>query len=943
MQKKILVFVLFLLCRCQNKEESPFLPFGDGFTETPRFEFQYGTIEETGDVIENTNYTSFDSNLLCIHSLPISLYRRELGGKFRICWKTNESVFQKWNEGFSLLENDFLEYPNWNLSGKGWQASTIELGKWKKDSEKLENLFSWDSQIWSSGLVTYQTLGLPHPTLIQRTEAVCEVVFPSQSFSGSENKQRTLTFELPCPDLGEIAEQIETQNEKWLAECDPAEPEVSELFRHSESSYQRFIEWENPQDKVLCPRFSSIDWENEGTWKSFQSDLFSKRTKLILPRGILLFSDESKYHGIPIPKDFFLRLGTNVRVRLGDSEFRDSNFSFRQGNEFFTTQTHSVSCRNQFNFWKTEEIFCGNPGLPNSLEKKENEDTIPGCKPEQIQITEFYPGNHFDSEMPIPGYFEFQNTGRTCDGSSLNWFFDHSLYPLSAGEWVLPTGSIFLLTRKLWVGLELLEKEKPFSLPKVSFQIPSFYFQDRKTKLKSEFVTSPYHFHLLRFQEKNRFSIQVNLRNESPHPQVNSSHFLSSYGFQISPGKANEGLVNQISTELMEYHPGPSPFFDFGFSGREEGVVTFERENGNRYSFWKPNGTEILTFVTESSGCFGERNYRLPEDFFTHPIRSLRYQNLSSNAPITVPLDPNFIREKSMDGTRSLHPEPNPIFFSRSLVPSLNCAGTFRSPGQRKERSLEVERLPSAFTYLSNFSLEQDMEILIGNGSEKVSSTLQPLGGNFYQLRLESPLPHFPEEQIYSYFSHPKLIKTKSFLERKGPIQIEAIYPNPHQSQNEWVYLCNRGNAPEDLSVYLVEDEGNTDELVSYQTRFPSLSPLGSGGQSFQYNSTILNPGGCAWIVDPDGKDWYLPIFQKGSDLLLTVRTTATIGNGISSGESIQLRKKQGPKSILISSFGHKESFSVLRITVATGEFLWLKSDALGMSLSDFEIFREEF
>ncbi|PJZ45562.1 LIC11755 family lipoprotein [Leptospira brenneri] len=939
MRKQILVFILFLL-GCQNKENSPFLSFGGVYDEVPRLEFQYGEVEDAGDIIENTNYTSFESGLLCIHSLPLSLYDRELGGKFRICWKTNEHISEKWNQGFSLLEEEPKEYPSWEIKGNGWKAVALEYGKWKKDSEALNKVLQWERQIWSSGLVTYQTFGLPHPTFIQRTSEVCEILFPSHRLMGSENKQLVLSFELGCPDLGEIAERIESQNENWFSHCDPTEPVVSELFRHSESSYQRWIEWENPKDSVLCPKDPTIDLEIGGEWKSFQSDLFAKRSKIILPHGILLFSDDQRYQGIPIPKEFLSGLGTDAQVRFGNSEFRDSHFSFRQGNEFFSSQVRSLSCRNQYNLWKAKDLFCGNPGLPNLLQTKERDGDIPSCQTDQIHITEFYPGNHFDSEMPIPGFFEFQNLGRTCDGSSLNWVFDHSIYPLSADEWILPSGSIFVLTRKLWSGLEILEKEKPFSLPKFVFQIPNFFWEDRKDKTKTEFLSSPDQFHLLRFQEKNRHSIQITSGNQSPHPFFGSSPFLSAYGFHLSPGTVNESLVVNASTELLEYNPNQFPFLDFGFWDPEEGVVRFERENGKTYSFWKPKGSQIITLAGQSSLCNGDRIYRLPEDFFSEPFLSLRYKNhLSEN--LTLNFNPSLVREKSLGGTRSLHPEPAPILFSRSLVPSSSCPSDFRSPGVSKLRSLEVERLALPYHYTTNFPLENQTGIYLGNGSNKIQINLQRLGDASYTVDSGSPLPFFPEEQIYSYFNHPQLIQPKSFLEQKGPVQIEAIYPNPHESQNEWIYLCNRGTNSEDLSVYLVEDEVSTDELVSYQTRFLGKYPLGAGGQRFESNSTILNPNGCAWIVDPDGKDWFLPIFQRESDLLLTVKSTATIGNGIASGESIQLRKKQNQGSLLISSFGHKESHSPIRIPVTTGEFLWLKQGVTGMKAADYEIFRE--
>lgn len=943
MRKQTIVFLLFFFGSCQNKDEAPFLLFGDGFSDTPRFEFQYGNNENSEESIENTNYTSFDSGVLCIHSLPISLYRLELGGKFRICWKADESVFEKWKLGFSFLETDPSEYSSWSLKGKGWVASLTEWGKWKKESDRQGFLLQWDSQVFSNGLVTYQTFAVPHPIFLQRTNESCEVVFPSESLDGSENKRPIISLELPCPDLEEITERIVTQNEVWLTQCEPAEPVVSETFRHSESSYQRFLEWENPKDSVICPHTQSLDWEVDGKKTTFYSDLFSKRTKVILPRGIVLFSDDPGHKAIPIPKEFLSHLGKETVVRWGSSEYRDFEFSFRQGNEFFSHQIRSVPCRDQFNHRKSGDLFCGNPGLPNQLVRKEKEEDIPGCRSQQIQITEFYPGNHFDSSMPLPAYFEFQNMGETCDGSSLNWIFENTIYPLSADEWVLPSGASFLVTRKLWLGWDLLEKEKPFSIPKVVFQIPNFFWEERKSKQRTAFQPNPSLYHLLRTKDQNRYSIVVDSGHEHPHGRNGSSPYLLEYGFQISPGSVNTSSVENLSTDLWEYNPNQSPFLDFGFSRNEEGIVSFARENGNRYLFWKPRATEIQTLASSPSLCNGENFYQLPEGFFSKSFFSLRYQGKQRGEPVLFSFDPKLVEERSMNGMRSLHPEPHPILFSRSIHPSALCLGDYRSPGISKHRSLEIERLNSAFTYLTNHPLGNQTEVKLGNGSGSVPIVLQTLGGNVYTANLGNPIPFFPEEQLYSYFSDPSLIQSKSFLERRGPIQIEAIYPNPQEPQNEWIYLCNRSEREEDLNLYIVEDEVSTDELVSYHTRFPNLSPWGKAGQRFQYNTTLLLPGACAWIVDPDGKDWFFPIFQSESDLLLTIRSTQTIGNGISSGESIQLRKKQGQNSLLISSLGHKECHSSFRLPVATGEFLWLKSGTSGMAASDFEIFREGF
>lgn len=214
---------------------------------------------------------------------------------------------------------------------------TQRIWELEKESDKLGFLLDWDSQIWSNGFVTYQTFGLPHPLFLQRNLDQCEVLFFSHQLKGSLNKQLVLSFELPCPDIAAITERIQVQNEEWFSECEPGEPVVSELFRHSESSFQRFLEWENPKETFLCPRSESLDWVKDDSQTSFHSEDFSKRTKLILPKGVLLFSDEPKFHGIHLPKEFGSNLGTNTKVRWGNSEFIDSEFNFRQGDEFFQT------------------------------------------------------------------------------------------------------------------------------------------------------------------------------------------------------------------------------------------------------------------------------------------------------------------------------------------------------------------------------------------------------------------------------------------------------------------------------------------------------------------------------------------------------------------------------------------------------------------------------
>jgi hypothetical protein len=255
---------------------------------------------------------------------------------------------------------------------------------------------------------------------------------------------------------------------------------------------------------------------------------------------------------------------------------------------------------------------------------------------------------------------------------------------------------------------------------------------------------------------------------------------------------------------------------------------------------------------------------------------------------------------------------------------------------------LELRKLTPEESYHSNLILDSFLEVQYGNLRQIFHVPIHFLSHLSFQLNLSSVILEHSEEQIYSYFSHPMLIEPIGFLEKKGPVQIEAIYPNPNAPQNEWIYICNRSMNPEDISQYFIEDETSSDQIVPYQTRFPGTNPKAKNGYGFVTNDTILWQGTCAWIVDPDGSDWYVPIFHSESDRLFTVISTQTIGNGISFGESIQLRKRVNGETILISSFGHKESASPFRKYVNSGEYLWLKKNSDGTKSEDFEIYREE-
>lgn len=938
---RCLYILLFLFVSCNSNGNSPFYFFPSEISDSPEFHFEYGKKDSQIHTNRSNQLLHYENGVLCVFSIPIQLYNKELGAKFRICWKMDEVSSVRWQNGFELLNLPQNEYSHFQEIGKDWKVSLTDYGKWKVSRDKNPPILEWKQQIWSTGHVSYQTFAIPHPTFIQKSNTVCEVVFRSFALHVTENKTKVIVFEFPCPNIDSILESVLTQNQSWLSNCKVESPIVSESFRHTESNFQRFLEWENPNEYVICLFADSLVRKKENEIIGFQSEEFRNRSRLVLPNGILLLSDDPKYQGIPIPKHFLAELGTEESISFGDSTFNDSQFFFKQGEEFFSNQIKTTSCRDQMNIWKTEQLFCGNPGLPNGMEKDEINATIPGCTENQIKLTEFYPGNHKETGFPLPSFFEFQNKGDVCDVSSLNWIYEGVTYPLSAKEKILLKDDVLVLTREPWIGWNLSETVKPFTIPKVVFQIPSHSIQNRKSKNTIQYEPSPNRIHLLRRGDQNLFSIYID-DIETPHPKSVCQKDLLSFGFQLSPGKHESTIVKQLASQLLEFAVTPFPFLDFGYSELEEGIGSFRTVATKEYFYWKPALTGVLSFGYGSSLCNGEKLYQLPPEFFSNHFNSVEYLDKDTSQIVLSQWTDSILTEKSHGDTRSLHPEPAPIYFSSSLRPSATCPGIWRSPGIGKQRSLEIIKANTEEKYHTNLFLDSLIEVQIGNVRQKQQINILPLSNKTFSLQLANVNLGIPEEQIYSYFSHPELVKSVGFLEKKGPVQIEAIFPNPIQSQNEWIYICNRSTNPEDLSEYSIEDETSIDLIVPYQTRFPNSNPKGIHGNGFITNDSILHPSTCAWIVDPDGKDWYLPIFHSESDRLLTVISTQTIGNGISSGEYLQLKKRVNGETILISAFGHKESANPFRKHVNTGEYLWLKKEKDGINIDHFEIYREE-
>jgi len=102
-------------------------------------------------------------------------------------------------------------------------------------------------------------------------------------------------------------------------------------------------------------------------------------------------------------------------------------------------------------------------------------------------------------------------------------------------------------------------------------------------------------------------------------------------------------------------------------------------------------------------------------------------------------------------------------------------------------------------------------------------------------------------------------------------IAINEVMSNPlDESTGEFIELYNFGTDPVELAGLTIDDGDSSDTLAAYQG-----------------SETLLQPGQFAVIVDPDypGTTYTIP----GGTLLLTVASTATIGNGLANSDPVSL------------------------------------------------------
>jgi len=945
----IIIFVLFY---CQSKKSGFLFRSDTEDLKVPEITFFYGKLGDKTN--QSDTYFETVGERFCIFSLPKILFELEEGFKLKICFRIAQSELKIWELGF--LELNSWEEPRyrWNHSGAGFIAEITNLSEWQKKTKSNKLKHSFVNRKWSDGTIAFFTNTVPHVEIYEWEEGGCEFLFPSRITEDSASKKKFIRVQTSCPDLETLILEVKNQNEYWREICPKKANalELSESFRSGDLTLSRFIELRNTSNECIH-RTPGFHFGFVGDSSSFEEDTkriesLDAETEIILPNAHLLFVDEAFLFGFQVSKGILSSIGKSGSFIFGDDSYVEKEFSFRHDNEYFSNSEKADSCRNTYQFYKNKQVFCGSPGITNLIfDIAMDRNEVPSCHPNQIHITEYYNSKGQVGENFDPSFFEFQNTGESCDLSGLNFEIGGSVFPASAVEFLIDKGEVFLLTKENWIGWNFKYKTIPLSIPPTYDAIPNFSWKDRRTKMVAPFFDVKQHNNRLSNLNGKPSSLLYDTNWGSlpfPYDASKSNPNLPFFGspgtFDLVPSQWIGGNLAEVLLYGFGSNQNPYRFFEFQFDPGEEGYFRYRVNLGLPSIFWKEKGSRFEVIVSRFSECFGSKQI-LGWDIW-EPNQNSFHLEFGTNQQFL--LDENTFNTIGDDIVKAIHPDIQPFGYSVEKNHSTICPQYRIQPGQMKTKEIRILRSKMAFEtlYELNEGRAFDAKIQIGNLRKKIAPSIHT--ANYHQISVDpnSYESHFfPDEILYSYIHFPLDSIPFGFLERKPELSIEAVYPNPINGQNEWIYVCNRSNTTVSLENIFIEDENSIDYLIPYQSRFPNRTPKGKNNESFSGPSWELNSQSCFWLVDPDGDSWYLPLFHKDSDLIFTVVSTQTIGNGISSGEKLNLKKTKNGQNVLISSFGHNESSFSFSILVNSGEYIWLKPGMVGEKKSDYSIFRE--
>lgn len=764
---------------------------------------------------------------------------------------------------------------------------------------------------------------------------------------------------------------INAINETWKEKCSHGKLEISEVMGYASGSTKRFIEWRLPNENPICP-------ENINLVIADKTNVINLDSPFIFPNSVkLLIEEDSPLQGFVVKDLNWSDIKSKKTLSLHNSDLTDTwelpnNIKFNWTLEEFSLKRNQTACE-----WSTRIFlnskFCGDPGVefaeaPTTPIPPDVPNPIPTqqiCLPDNFILSELNAyGLHQETSIDKTGKFiELQFLGvNECKLTDLSLVIGDLAVPLFGTDLIIKPKSFLVISEgKHFIDLpNLIRRNLEFIQWQNSIRIQN----PTNSKI------------LWTGQQKEEYFISESMNGNissmiftsgfiSHHAPTTSNHFKSMYRIlhSMSPGEANTEWTNTASGEISEvlwagaYKNSVSipdeKFVEIKTKG--EGTLELEIIASGKFSkyFFPVQKLDDYTVLSKKSfQCFPQirsiplEDLNLSSEFteiqlksFGNPINKFTYNSLKGEGKNQTTLKQR---------ASAVHTGNNNIV--RTSIQSMNvpiesdCRDqTYASPGRPNEfEPFLVDESPtiagsglfSLAASIFDMNLPYIVKIYSHLPLAEYSVPLEKINyTNFFKTVFNSLNPSGLSYQRLENYSDLKIYN-------KDGIFIEGVLANPMNAQNEWILLCNRSTTIKDISEYEIEDQDSVDQIDSYFKRKKTLLPLGVSAIDFSGNSTLLSPGQCGYLVDPDASTLNLRQIGISPSLVFTVRSTSTIGNGISSGEMIDLFKKVGQERIHIHSFGNRYSHAPFSIPVTTDEIILLSSDKRGESRYDYEVLK---
>ncbi len=998
MQKYTILFLILLTLTCRHKKVAKLWEFPSR-PNSEAFFFSYGAKAGT-DAEVNQNIPPIwgpalkvSESSICLNSQDDFFRSKEYGPSLGFCVEKtadNESLLTSGLETLNELDETKIR-PDGFLNDEGTKAHVYFLSVTEIVNEIASagsrTFFLGDNKLYTAlekrmdlSFENYKSItgasdrrietsfSLPYFS-VYAVDGVYKLIFPPLDSAIPRSQYHYLVIELTnfpefISTFQSVFTRIQSINDTWKASCSREKLEITEVMGYASGSTKRFIEWSGSKENANC--IDTLTLSIAGKKLSLDTN-----SPFLFPGAVKLFVEESSpLQGIVLKDANWKEIKSSSNLQLAAFDFVDTwdlpeNVNFNWAEEEFSLKKKTNTCEWTYSIIRNSNL-CGDPGLElDGIAIPGTTTTTNYCKPDDFILTELNAfGLRPENRLDKTGKFiELNYTGATeCKLVGMNLLVDVVKVPLKVLANQIKPNSYWLITdgRHVTGVTNLVRRNLDF----MQWQHSIILQNSTSSKILWKGLKSEEVF-LSESMAGKIYSMVVSGEKFNHHPSQRPSGLQAVYriSHSMSPGEANSDTILDASGELSEvlwagaYKNSISisneKFIELKTKG--DGTLELETLVGSKLSrFFIPvSRLDAFTVLSKASfECFpNARSIISDKLILTDDTTTLRLKvdgKLLSEVKYFPTRGNGFSNSSLKIRASFVNTDVNSIW--RSSINSIRIPISPDCTGQ-------VYATPEAVNEFEPFLADEIFEYP-GNGKFYLAAS------NFdqnlpYSVKLYSYLP--PEEGSISLekLGIANLLKpVLSFLSTNGlfyqqlenysdlklynrdGIFIEGIMTNPANPQNEWILFCNRGSVTRDFSQYEIEDEDSADKIDSYFKRKNLNLPSGVNSPAFIGNSTLLSPGQCGYLVDPESSLLNLKPMGLAPTLVFTVRTSSTIGNGISSEEALDLFKVNGTERIHVHSFGNRYSHAPFTIPVTTDEIILLQPGKRGEGKYDYEVLK---